>query len=237
MRLSKSAIEAFGFCPYSFWVKYIQKFKTPPNEAMLRGTRFHDFAEKFFDKCDELPPERWEEFVDETLKEDEQEYQRWFIQKERARYEKLLDEGKEDYFIPVYREVHINSTDLKLHGYIDRIDCNDRHKKTFTLVEYKTSKKHKPADVKRELSYYRMLWDSEMSEEGTITQLLIINPECQEYAYYKISDRNMNAARNLMIKLREAIAADDFPRPMNTYKCQYCDLCKLYDYQTRKRGE
>lgn len=236
MRLSKSAIEAYGYCPMSFYIKYIKKFKTPANEAMLRGTRFHAFAESFFDKCDECPPEEWEKLIDTTLKEDEQEYQLWFINQERKRYNKLLEESKEDYFIPEFREVHLNSPELKLHGYIDRIDCNDKVKKTFTLVEYKTSKKHKPADVKRELSYYRMLWDDTMKDVGTITQLLIINPECQEYAYYKISDRNMNAARNLMIKLREAIAADDFPRPMNTYKCNYCDLCKLYDHQKRPRG-
>lgn len=234
MRLSKSAIESFGYCPYSFWLKYIQKFRTPANEAMLRGTRFHNFAEAFFDHCDECSPDEWEQFIDTTLKEDEQEYQRWFIKKERIRYNKLLSEGKEDYFIPEFREVHLNAPTLKLHGYIDRIDCNDKDKKTFTLVEYKTSKKHKPADVKRELSYYRMLWDETMSEIGTITQLLIINPECDEYHYYKISERNMNAAKNMMIKVREALAKNEFPKPMNMYKCLHCDLCTLYEKQTRK---
>jgi len=234
MRLSKSAIESFGYCPYSFYLKYIQKFKTPPNEAMLRGTRFHKFAEEFFDKCDEVKPDEWESLIDTTLKEDEQEYQRWFIRKERERYNKLLEESKEDYFIPEFREVHLNSPELKLHGYIDRIDCNDKVKKTYTLVEYKTSKKYKPADVKRELSYYRMLWDATMEEVGTITQVCIINPECGEYQYYKVSERNMNAAKNLMCKVREAIAKNEFPRPMNMYKCQYCDLCTMYERQTRK---
>lgn len=234
MRLSKSAIESFGYCPYSFFLKYIQKFKTPPNEAMLRGTRFHKFAEEFFDKCDEIAPEDWEQMIDTTLKEDEQEYQRWFIEQERNRYNKLLDEGNTDLFIPEFREVHFNSPELKLHGYIDRIDCNNKEKKTYTLVEYKTSKKYKPADVKRELSYYRMLWDATMADVGTITHLLIVNPECCEYQYYKVSDRNMNAAKNMIIKVREALAKNDFPKPMNMYKCAYCDLCTLYEKQTRK---
>lgn len=235
IRLSKSAIEAFGYCAKSFEIKYLKKFKTPPNEVMLRGTRFHKFAEEFFDHCDEYAPEDWEQMIDTTLKEDEQQYQRWFIEQERFRYMKLLNEGKaEEYFIPAYREVHLNAPELKLHGYIDRIDCNNKEKRTYTLVEYKTSKKYKPADVKRELSYYRMLWDETMKDIGTITHVLIINPECQEYQYYKVSERNMTAAKNMMAKLREAIAKNDFPRPMNLYKCNYCDLCKLYEYQTRK---
>jgi RecB family exonuclease len=233
IRLSKSAIESFGFCAKSFEIKYIKKFKTPPNEAMLRGTRFHTWAENFFDVYDTVGLDQWGTLVDTTLKEDEQEYQRWFIRKERERYNKLIAAGKEDYFVPAYREVHLSSTDLKLHGYIDRIDYKDKEKKTFTLVEYKTSKKYKPADVKRELSYYRMLWDDSMSDLGTIADLLIINPECTEYQYYPVSQRNMTAAKNMMDKCRTAIAANDFPRPMNLYKCQYCKLCELYDYQTR----
>jgi len=234
IRLSKSAIEAHKYCARSFWLKYIIKFKTPPTEPMARGTRFHQFADTFFDKCDELPIERWEELIDTTLKQDEQDYQRWFIVKERERYDKLYAEGKEDLFIPAFKEVHINSPDLKLHGYIDRIDCNDREKKTFTMVEYKTSKKYKPADVKRELAYYRMLWDDQMKDVGTITHVLIINPECAEYQTYKVSERNITSAKEAMKQCRTAIAANDFPRPMNLYKCNYCDLCRLYDYQTRK---
>ena len=228
MRLSKSAIESYLYCEYSFYLKYIIKFKTPPNLAMTRGTTFHSFCEKFYDRCVEYPPEEWEKLIDKSLPQDEQEYQAWFINEERERYFKLKTDGKEDLFTPVYREVHLNSPALKLHGYIDAIRWVDKEKKTFALVEYKTSKSYKPGNVKRELAYYRMLWDDTMKDKGTITHTIIMNPQCKINDIKKVSVRNMNAAKKAIAKVRAALANEEFDKPMNMFKCEYCGLCKLF---------
>ncbi len=234
MRLSKSAIESFLYCGYSFYLKYILKFKTPPNLAMTRGTTFHSYAEKFYDRCVEFPPEEWEKLIDTTLPQDEQDYQAWFISEERTRYLALKAAGKEDIFMPAYREVHLNSTALKMHGYIDAIRWVNKEKKTLALVEYKTSKSYKPGDVKRELAYYRMLWEDTMKDVGTITHTIIMNPQCKINVTSKISARNMNAAKKAIAKIRVALEGRDFDKPMNTFKCQYCELCKLFEKHMRK---
>lgn len=234
MRLSKSAIESFLYCEYSFYVKYILKFKTPPNLAMTRGTTFHSFCEKFYDRCVEFSPEEWEKLIDTSLPQDEQDYQAWFINEERIRYLALKEAGKEDIFVPAYREVHINSPTLKLHGYIDAIRWIDKKKKTLALVEYKTSKSFKPGNVKRELAYYRMLWDDQMKDVGTITHTIIMNPQCKINVANKVSVRNMNAAKKAIERVRAALEAKEFDKPMNTFKCGYCELCGMLEKHMRK---
>jgi RecB family exonuclease len=234
IRLSKSAIEAFLYCKYSFYLKYIVKFKTPPNEAMRRGTTFHSFCQTFYDKIVNLPIESWDTLVDTSLPEDEQEYQRWFIEEEKIRYKKLQATGDEDLFPPAYREIHLTSVKHKMHGYVDAIRWVNKEEKTLALVEYKTSKKHKPGDVKRELAYYRLLWEDTMSDVGTIVETIIINPQCKTNVTSKVSVRNMTAATNAIAKIRDAIARDAYEKPLNMFCCKYCNLCELYEKQTKK---
>ena len=49
MRLSKSALQLYQKCPYSYYLKYIKGIRGEPSQAMSDGLYFHDKADDFFD--------------------------------------------------------------------------------------------------------------------------------------------------------------------------------------------
>lgn len=196
---------------------------------MAIGTRFHNFAENFFVGCVELEPEEWGNLVDDSLDEEEQEMQWFFIEEEVKRYRELENQDALDLYYPLATEKVLESKTLKLKGYIDRVDWINKDKKELCLVEYKTGRKYSPPDVKRELSLYKMLWDETNSDLGTINKFLIINPRAKRYEYFKVDGRNMRAAETAIINVRRALDKNEFPKANNLFKCNICKLCALYD--------
>ena len=73
-----------------------------PNRQMAVGTRFHEFADQFFEVCGTVDPEEWELLFQLMIsRPDEVEMWMWFDQEERRRLYKLVDAGRGDEFQPI----------------------------------------------------------------------------------------------------------------------------------------
>lgn len=229
MRISKSMVTSYKFCPYKFYLTYILKIRQPETPAMASGTKMHRVFDEFFDKCYGVSPENWEKLITEDLDDIEQRQAQFFVDQERFRFRELVKEQRERDFYPIEREKRIESKDLDLKGYIDRVDHKVRGKEV-TIVEYKTGYGLDLTGLRGELSFYRILWDSERAEEyGKATQFLLINPKRETYLYMKAYDKSLKAMEKQIEKLRCAIDDTDFPRKPFERKCAVCGMCRYVE--------
>jgi len=223
MKITKSQLNTFSYCPFRFFREYILKIKYPPNESMMSGTRLHDFFDWFFKHWNELPPEKWELFIPDEFTPKEKEMCNVFFKGEKDRLDGLRSLGLEDEFVPPFSEAHFDLGDKDLHGYIDRIDYWDKERKEFVIVEYKTGWGHNVTKLKQELAFYKMLFEEKGC--GTVPYYLVINPNRRVREYIKASSRGVSAAKKRVAILREAIEKNDFPKQCSPDKKKYCRHC------------
>jgi hypothetical protein len=176
MRLSKSALYTFEKCPYSYYLKYIQRIPTAKSFEMQRGIDFHERADKFFDQIslDDLAQldtiEKVQEYFESFFPVTEDILYRNFAHMQATHYINL--DVKEE-FIPVEREFKVEIVDapdwcLDI-GYIDFISQINGET---ILGEYKTGKFRQ--GINQEMMFYK-----DLIEQGTdykITKLCVIYP-------------------------------------------------------------
>lgn len=215
--IRKSMIEEYKFCPYKFKKSYIDNNKTEANQAMLLGTRFHEFAEKFFDY-----PDITIDDIKVYLTPFEINMFEWFIQTERDRLKWLTEQNRSDEWIPLHKELNLTNLSLGLTGTIDRIDWIDKSKGTIRVVEYKTSKKVDDASLRRQLGFYAYLYDNTLNS-GKIEKLRLINPRLQVVIDYDVP--SVGTITKHIDALRSAIDLGDFPPKCNPIKFSICKCC------------
>ena len=192
---------------------------------MISGTRFHDWAEWFFDHYKDV--ENWEGLIPDEFTDNEKEMCRTFLKDERARLEGLKSLGREDEFVPAFKESHFVYEGENLHGYIDRVDTFDKAKKEYVIVEYKTGWGFNLAKLKQELSFYKLIFDK--AGVGTAVKFLIINPKRRIREYVNASPRGVTAVKKRINKLRMAIDNNDFPQCCAEEKRKWCRHCESED--------
>jgi ATP-dependent helicase/DNAse subunit B len=218
--LSKSMIETYYWCPYKFQMEMIHGGEDlDDNFAVAIGSRFHGFAEWFFDYCAALPPERWEEFVPNSFNRDEQEMVLWWVKEERKRYYE-----NPEIFMPIQRELKIEYTEKCLHGIVDRIDWIDKSKNEIAVVEYKTSKSFYQPSINRQLAFYKYIWDNSI-RMGNIKYIRYINPRLKIYELIPLPQGAMTRMTNKIEEIRQAIKSQDFPRKCTDVKFIHCGIC------------
>jgi CRISPR/Cas system-associated exonuclease Cas4 (RecB family) len=229
--IRKSMLETYKFCPMKFKREYLDGNRSTANYQMLVGTRFHEFAEWFFDIYQGIDPDRWHELVPDCFTPPEQEWARWFIQEETKRYQK-----DPDIFMPVMREMKIIDDDLCLSGTFDRIDRLDKDD-TLAIVEYKTGKSYNEEAITRQLAFYKLLWDNNI-KKGTIKYMRYINPRLEMYKLIPIKSNAVDRVLLDIATMRKSIRENTFKyscSPVKHIICHLCDLdeCKVFDYDER----
>lgn len=224
-------LETYSFCPMKFKLEYLDGNHSGANYMMLQGTRFHEFAEWFFDIHEGIQPEQWCELVPSAFTPEEQEWAAWFLQKEYDRYQ-----HDPSLFMPLMREMKIIDDDLCLTGTFDRIDRLDSND-TLAIVEYKTGKSFNEESIARQLAFYKLLWDNNI-KRGNIRYMRYINPRLQMYKLIPFKSNAVDKVLMDIAKLRRAIREDTFKyscSPVKHIICHLCDLdeCKVYDYDER----
>lgn len=229
-KISKSELTSYLFCPNKYFLTYVKKIRQPTTEAMLSGTRMHNVFEKFFDVCFGVEPENWDKLIKtDELNDIEKRQVGFFLQQERFRFEELCKAGRERDYYPIMREKRLESDTLGLKGYIDRVDVLTKGKEV-TLVEYKTGGKIDLTGIRRELSFYKLLWDDQRgADAGVATQFLLVNPKLETYHYMKAYGRSVKAVEKQIEKLRCALDNDDFPRKPHDRKCAACGMCRYVE--------
>jgi CRISPR/Cas system-associated exonuclease Cas4 (RecB family) len=222
--LRKSMIEEFNFCPAKFNKVWNLGQQTVARQIMLVGTRFHDFAEKFFDYCDVLPSDRWNEFIPVEFTKIEVEMATWFMETEKERLYSLTREGREDEWRPMQKELRMIHEGLRLEGTCDRIDWYDRSKDEVCVVEYKTGGSFNEESVIRQLAFYSMLWEETVGL-GKVAKLLYINPRLRVRKYLTMERWHMDQMLKGISTVRKAIKNGDFPHKCSEVKYAMCHAC------------
>jgi CRISPR/Cas system-associated exonuclease Cas4 (RecB family) len=221
--VTKSQLSTFSICPRQFYLRYLEKIRTPPTPAMVAGTRWHEWCEKFILHNTMLSEGSWHECIPESFTPTEKENAAWFIDMEYNQFNKL---GRE-LWTPVCVEKKIKSHTQYLSGIIDRVDLNEDCV-SVTLVEYKTGAKNKPSDIKLQSALYKKLWD-EVNPTLPATSCRVINPVMRIAETYDIPKRSMTTVDKQIAALRDALDMNIFPQSCSMVMYSYCGLCKIED--------
>ena len=231
MRLSKSALQMYQKCPYSYYLKYVKGIRGEPSDAMKAGSDFHDIADKFFDNVSlhELANQRSifgiESYI-RSLLPDGLLYTH-FCHQQTIFYINL--NNKED-FIPLEREIKLDV--LKMTGepapeeildvgIIDWIGSVDGK---IILGEYKTGKFR--SGINQELMMYKDL--VEHTTDYKIDKLCAIFPaelygtKLPSGIYYK-SPSHAPAARKKVRETKDAIRNKRWRSKHHSPLCAWCD--------------
>lgn len=220
--ITKSMVFSYDFCPTQFYKNYILKEKRPPTPQMEIGTRFHEFAERFFGMALEVPPEYWCNFIPKSFTPPEKEMAGFFVQNEYQRYNLL---GSED-FMPMACEWWGQSEALKIRGYIDRVDYVNKDEGEIRLIEYKTSKKAKFPQVRQELAFYSILFNDVTENQYDVTTFGIYYPALKIYREFPIRKMDITLVTKKWDALKNALETDTFAEKCNEYKRMACGLCE-----------
>jgi len=246
--LSKSKISAYGFCPYQFALRYLKGIKSEPSFKMVIGTRFHHFAEKFFDGIKEV--EDWTKLIHEDYSPFEKDMLSWFISMEYARFD--IFKNNPEQYQPFIREVDIYNNDVRVHGFVDRVDYIipelipymegevsptairkivkhlDAGKPVLCPVEYKTGDSFNANSMKHELSIYKQCLQGDPRYKDYFVGCgCYINPKLKKIQYLVLErDETTRAKVDAVYK---HIQNRVFPRVCTPGKYEACRLCKIED--------
>lgn len=224
MMIRKSMIEDFSICPYKFKRVWIEHEVKKPNQVMAVGTRFHDFANQFFDFAGAVDPDEWEYFIHPDFKPMEVDMLLWFINRERNRYYNLEAQDRLDEWMPLFREQKLESHTYYLESTVDRIDWWDKKNGELCIVEYKTGGKVNDTSLVRQLAFYTLAWE-DMIGYGKVVNLQLVNPKLGVVRDYKLHDRMLDRVMQDVMKLRKALREQNFPRKCNEIIYPYCMMC------------
>tara|TARA_R100000149_G_C5862081_1_gene127771 strand:+ start:135 stop:1058 length:924 start_codon:yes stop_codon:yes gene_type:complete len=181
LKITKSSLGQFGWCPTKYGFSYIQRLPQDQTEAMRKGTIIHNAREDFFNEFDIKKAENMtnEEVVNycSTLFPIDEYYDTYLDMAtfEAQRFIEAKEDGKLDEFLPVANEGKFDAEitfrantskkfplqrDYKIHlqGIIDRIF---REGNNLIPMELKTgpwkenSKKY--TDMRKEMAFYKYL--------------------------------------------------------------------------------
>lgn len=219
--ISKSRISTFKFCPMQYKKRYVDGIKDDkPNYSLTVGSRFHNFAETFFDIAYDYETDAWPDFIHEDFSLYEREMLEWFIEQETDRL-KLMNNDR-DLWMPKVREEKFLNHKLQLRGIIDRIDhLGD----TNVIVEYKTSKSIYKPGLQLEFGFYKLLL-SEMPQYKDKKLIgCVVNPRLKEIQF--MSPSREETVMKIINDLRTSIDTGEFERTCTGVKISVCKLCTL----------
>lgn len=224
--LRKSCLEDWFWCPWKFKHVWIDENYATPNRAMVVGTRFHEFAEQFFDYCGSVEVEDWVECVPvDVLQSDEVEMWTWFVENEQKRWWELVDQGREDEFQPIFREFKMENVEQYLESTCDRADWECKALKMVSLIEYKTGEKINKRSLERQLAFYSMLWGDTLGI-GSVTSLKLINPRLKVVEEIELKKKVVEEVSAAIVAIRWAIESGVFDRQCTQNKYPYCRVCE-----------
>ncbi len=228
--IRKSMLEDYSFCPYKFKHNWMREgLEGIPLDihsvVMSRGTRFHDFAKKFWDYVDILPIDRWMEMIPKQFSKSERNMAVYFIQMEMNRHRQYEKEGRLDEWRPVARETKLVDTKLRLSSTFDRLDWWDKSKNELAMIEYKTGDSFFVPAILRQLAFYAILWENTMNL-GDITHMIYINPNTEMVETFEMTNGIIEKVITSIIDLRQVmINGGPYERKCSKKKLIMCKMC------------
>jgi len=216
----KSHVEAYEFCPRQFYLQYVKCIDIEENYAMTMGTRFHKFADTFFDVCQEYPPSDWYNFIPSQFGSFEKEMATNFIDYE------IDEQINNPYWIPIHREIELFHDELLISGGIDRIDWINPDENIVSIGEYKTSGKVDKKSLLRQLGVYKILVEHCLGY--TVGSVNVINPRLK--VYKDLGMPNTELSMTYLENVRKAYYNEDMCKPRcSSGRFSVCKLCGSTD--------
>ena len=214
----KSHIESYSFCPYQFKLQYVDELEIKESYAMTVGTRFHEFADKFFDICESYNTDQWYDFIPSSFGNYERSMAEFFIDYEIN--DVLIEENP--MWFPAFRELELFHDDLLISGGIDRIDWVVPGK-TVKLWEYKTSKKFDKKSLSRQFGIYKLLIEDILGYE--VVECVDLNPRLRTVT--PVVPMNRIAVLELVDMIRYAYYNPETCKPKcSDVKYFICCVCR-----------
>lgn len=214
--IRKSVFEAYVRCPRMAWYMLNDPRSDEEHEhsqASAIGSRFHEFAFKFFEHPWTIPGE---------FRGIEREMAERFVRFEMRRYKHLEREGRIHEWVPLEREVYLRDEDVwGIEGHIDRVDWYDAEKKQVSIVEYKTTSRLDETKIRRELSFYVLLWRQVRPEE--VVQICCYNPRIDEVFVEDVKEKSVRNVERWLGKIRASELSGEWPRKFNEVGCYFCE--------------
>ena len=208
-------------------VKFVDQPDEGPSSSQYAalGTRFHEWANTFFDVTSEVDPEQWETLIPQSFSGEERRWASNFVRFEQRRWRLLKAEGRLAEWYPVARELHLTSSKLGIEGTIDRVDWYDRSRMEVVLVEYKTTLSMDVVSLRRQLHFYKLLYENaDQPTVGKVVGIACINPRLNEVWYEDVNPWSEAAVRKRLEQIRNSLAKNDWPKTNNLYVCMFCDV-------------
>jgi hypothetical protein len=224
--IRKSMLESFDFCPQSFFKQWVMKNDKEPNYKMLVGSRFHEFANTFFDYYQVVDPNHWKELIPEEFNEEEVDMGVWFLNYQLERYAQLNLENRLNEFAPIYKELFMQCDSMRLKSTLDGAEWISKRDDTIRLVEYKTGSRLDVDAAYRQLAFYAVLWTLN-GNPGQVVKLRLVNPRLHAWAECDYTKELAETALKRVVKLRDAIDRSYFPYKCTDGKFAACKLCSL----------
>ena len=224
--IRKSMIESFLMCPRKFYLEWLKGIQRLANMMMLQGTRFHEFAQRFFEFADSIDMNDWECMIPDEFNDHERRMALWFINYERGRLHDLILAGREDEWMPLLREHRMVDDEWYLESTLDRVDWHDRKNGELIIVEYKTGNKINEASVKRQIAFYTVLW-YKTGSVGKVVGMRVINHNIGEVREFEVEEKDLRKVMKDVMKIRDAMLLKEFPAKCSEAKMAMCRLCSM----------
>ena len=237
LRLSPSRVSDFTNCPQLYKYRSIDKLPEPPSIDAERGTLVHTVLHDLFEspanernlaKASELLPSRWQAQLAAKpdlgpLVTNEKEW----LDRANALLATYFQLEKPETFEPSFRELHLEfdlSSDLYLHGYVDRLDIAPTGE--VRIVDYKTGKSPKPgweAKALFQLQVYALLYFKMHSVLPKLLMLIYLGDGALVRSTPTMADLESTEKKLLQIAgdILQSIADDRWP-PKPTRLCDWC---------------
>jgi CRISPR/Cas system-associated exonuclease Cas4 (RecB family) len=191
---------------------------------MNMGTRFHRFAEIFFQYCEGIEHIYWDTLIpDGYYNPMEKNWMLWWMGQEMDR---LIDYDF-DYnrWKPIATEIYVEDDGLGICGTIDRVDRNDDG--TVSIIEYKTGSSFYLPSLKRQLAFYSYIWTNNIGD--VVDSMVVINPRLEKIETYKVTDKDINKVVEDINIMRDVIENGNYERDCTENKFRICQLCEPED--------
>ena len=257
LKVTKSSLNTFEFCRKQYEFSYIERRKTEPNMAMIKGTIVHNSYEDFYNQFDIKKAEDLDEnsVYDYCMGlfpiDDYGDLYQTISAFETERFVQSRKDDILDTFLPVGNEIQCNAKltiprdvgmsgrgtkfmlqrdyTVHLQGIIDRVFQEGN---SIIPVELKTGawKDRKQAHMRNEMAFYKVLMEADPDcDLGEVTHWAWYYPDSNYFQLEEVKNRNVNNIIRRIAKLIHAYEQGIFPTSYYPNKCQYCAYVGICD--------
>jgi CRISPR/Cas system-associated exonuclease Cas4 (RecB family) len=257
LKVTKSSLNTFEYCSKQYEFSYIERRKSEPNMAMIKGTIVHNSYEDFYNqfeikKAEELDQNNVYEYCMGLFPIDDYgDIYQTMAAFETERFIQSRSENALDNFLPVGNEIRCNAQLLipkdvgmtgrgkkfslkrdytvHLQGIIDRVFQEGEN---IIPVELKTGawKDKKQPYMRKEMAFYKVLMDADPDcELNPVTQWAWYFPDSNYFQLEEVKNMYVKDITRRIAKLIYSYEQGVFPASYYYGKCQYCSYIGICD--------